>query len=87
MARVVFVGDHPNDAEALQPFPDDFSGVSGGSATAPTPSPRGGDTYLGPAGTAANQAINGAAPTFAAAQEEMTKLDLSAVRDRRPYLI
>jgi hypothetical protein len=87
VARIVFVGDRHDDAEAYQPFPDEFSGVSGGSATALTASPRGGATYLGPAGTAANQALTGAAPTIAAVQEEMTKLDLSVVRDRRPYLI
>jgi hypothetical protein len=83
VARIVYVGDQPDDAEADQPFPDDFAGITGGSATPVAASPRGGDTYLGPAGIAANQALAGAAPTFAAVQEESAKLDLTAVPVRR----
>ncbi|HYH49458.1 MAG TPA: galactose oxidase-like domain-containing protein [Acidimicrobiia bacterium] len=79
VARVVYIGEQSNDAEAFQPFPDDFAGITGGSATPLTASPRGGDTYLGPAGTAANQAMGGATPTIAAVQEESAKLDLTAV--------
>ncbi|HET9771779.1 MAG TPA: hypothetical protein VFS16_12885, partial [Acidimicrobiia bacterium] len=60
-------------------FPDDFAGVTDGSATPVSASPRGGDTYLGPAGTAANQAMAGATPTVATVQEETAKLDLSGV--------
>ena len=79
VARVVSVGDRADSAEAFQPFPDDFAGVTDGSATPVSASPRGGDTYLGPAGTAANQAMAGATPTVATVQEETAKLDLSGV--------
>ena len=41
VARIVFVGDHHDDAEAFQPFPDDFAGVTGGSATDPDRRPPG----------------------------------------------
>jgi hypothetical protein len=70
VARTVFVGGHHDDAEAFQPFPDDFGGVTGGSATPVTGGPRGEDTYLGPAGTAANRVLGSAAPALAAAEEK-----------------
>ncbi|MCA1843833.1 MAG: hypothetical protein LC792_11745, partial [Actinobacteria bacterium] len=79
LARTVFVGDHHNGAEAFQPFPDDFAGITGGSATTPTASPRDNQTYLGPAGTAANQALAAATPAVGAVQEQTAKLDLTAV--------
>jgi hypothetical protein len=70
VARTVLVGEHRNGAEAFQPFPDDFAGVTGGSATEPTGGPRGEDTYLGPAGTAANRALGAAAPALAAVEDK-----------------
>jgi hypothetical protein len=91
VARVIFVGDHHDDAEAYQPFPDDFAGPAGGSATTPTPTPRGGDTYLGPAGTAASQAAASATPAVATVDDETAKISLRGTawpgtRDRRPVL-
>jgi hypothetical protein len=79
VARVVFVGDRHDGAEAFQPFPDEFAGVTGGSATALAASPHGGETYLGPAGTAANQAAAGTTPTVAAVEDRTARLDLTAV--------
>jgi hypothetical protein len=84
VARTVFVGDRHDGSEAVQPFPHDFPGITGGSATPPTASPHGGDTYLGPAGTAANQAMAGATPTLATVQEETAKLDVTAVPAGHP---
>jgi hypothetical protein len=77
VARVVLVGDRSDGTEAFQPFPDDFAGVTGGSATPLSASPRGGDTYLGPAGTAANEGMAGATPALSTVQEETAKLDVS----------
>ena len=85
VARIVFVGDRHDGAEAVRPFPDDFGGVGSGSATPVTGGPRGEDTYLGPAGTAANQALAGAGPAVAALQDGTAKLDLSSVRYESPW--
>jgi hypothetical protein len=79
VARTVFVGDRNNVAEAFQPFPDDFAGITGGSATPPSGGPRGEPTYLGPAGTAANQAVAAATPAVGTVQERTARLDLTAV--------
>ena len=80
VARTVFVSDRHNAAEAFQPFPDDFAGITGGSATEPTGGPRGEDTYLGPAGTVANRAISAGTPALGTLQERTAKLDMSAIR-------
>ena len=69
VARTVFVGERRNDAEAFQPFRDDFAGITGGSATQPT-GPRGEGSYLGPAGTAANRALGAAAPDVVAVEKK-----------------
>jgi hypothetical protein len=79
VARTVFVGNRHNSAEAFQPFPDDFAGVTGGSATEPTASPRGGETYLGPAGTAANQAVAAATPALSTLQQQMANFEMTAL--------
>jgi len=79
VARTVFVGDHHDGAEAFQSFPDDFAGITGGSATTPTASPRDNETYLGPAGTAANRALAATTPAIDAVEEQTAKLNLSAV--------
>jgi len=79
VARTVFVGDHPDGAEAFQPFPDGFAGVTGGSATTPTASPRDDETYLGPAGTATNRALAATTPAIDAVEEQTARLNLSAV--------
>jgi hypothetical protein len=79
VARTVFVGDRHNSAEAFQPFPDDFGDVTGGSATEPTASPRGGETYLGPAGTAANQAVSAASPVLGTLQQQAARLEMTVV--------
>ncbi|HYT38077.1 MAG TPA: hypothetical protein VEN99_01130, partial [Acidimicrobiia bacterium] len=49
------------------------------SATTPTGGPRGEGTYLGPAGTAANQAVASATPAVGTVQDQTAKLDLTAV--------
>lgn len=79
VARTVFVGDDHNPAEAFQPFPDDFAGITGGSATTPTASPRDNQTYLGPAGTTANQALAAATPAIGVIEEGTSKPDLRLV--------
>jgi hypothetical protein len=79
VARTVFVGDRHNSAEAFQPFPDDFGGITGGSATEPTGGPRGEETYLGPAGTAANQAVSAATPTLGTLQQQAANLEMTAL--------
>src|SRR5439155_25712507 len=91
VARTVFVGDRHDGAEAFQPFPDDFAGVTGGSATEPSAGPRGGDTYLGPAGKAANQGVSAAGPVVGALEDRTAQLDLSRVpapgqRMQAPFL-
>jgi hypothetical protein len=79
VARIVFVGDEANGAEAHQPFPDDFAGITGGSATPVTASARGGDTYLGPAETGADHATAAAMPAIGTVQERTAQVDLTAV--------
>jgi hypothetical protein len=58
VARMVFVGNTHDSSNAVQPFPDDFPGVTGGSATTPQDG-----SYqaglLGDPGRQANQAVAG----------------------------
>ena len=77
VARTVFVSDRSNGAEAFQPFPDGFASATGGSATEPSAAPRGGDTYLGPAGKAANQASSAAWPVVGTLGERTAQLDMA----------
>ena len=90
VARTVMVSDRHSNAEAFQPFPNDYGGISGGSATAVSGGPRGEGTYLGPAGTAANQGVAAATPAVASVQDQAARLDMTAIPyarlERAPYL-
>jgi hypothetical protein len=59
VARILLVGADHDSAEAIQPFPDDFAGIVGGSATDPMDT--GQNTHLGATGRRANRAIAGMA--------------------------
>jgi hypothetical protein len=59
VARILLVGANHDSAEAIQPFPDDFAGIVGGSATDPMDT--GQNTHLGAIGRPADRAIAGMA--------------------------